>query len=123
MELFKLLGEIAVDNTKAKKALDEVAERAGTTSGEIETAVNKIGTVAGGIARGIGVAGAAIGGAWIAAIEGSREYRAEMGLLDGAFQASGHSSAEAKKTYSELNAVLGDTEQAVEAAQHIAMIE
>ncbi len=122
MELFKLLGEIAVDNTKAKKALDEVAERAGTTSGEIETAVNKIGTVAGGIARGIGVAGAAIGGAWIAAIEGSREYRAEMGLLDGAFQASGHSSAEAKKTYSELNAVLGDTEQAVEAAQHIAMI-
>ena len=45
-----------------------------------------------------------------------------MGLLDAAFQASGHSSTEAKNTYSELNAVLGDTEQAVEAAQHIALI-
>jgi len=122
MELFKLLGEIAIDNTKANKALDEVAERAGTTSGEVETAVNQIGTVAGNIAKGIGLAGVALGGAWIAAIEGSREYRAEMGLLEGAFQASGHSSAEAKKTYSDLNAVLGDTEQAVEAAQHIAMI-
>lgn len=63
-----------------------------------------------------------MGGAWIAAIEGTREYRAQMGLLDSAFQASGHSSTEAKNTYSELNAVLGDTEQAVEAAQHIAMI-
>ena len=122
MELFKLLGEIAVDNTKANKALDEVAERAGTTSGEVETSVNKIGTVAGNIAKGIGLAGVALGGAWIAAIEGSREYRAEMGLLEGAFQASGHSSAEAKQTYSDLNAVLGDTGQAVEAAQHIAMI-
>lgn len=67
-------------------------------------------------------AGMAIGGAWVAAIESSREYRAQMGLLDAAFQASGHSSTEAKNTYSELNAVLGDTEQAVEAAQHIAMI-
>jgi len=67
-------------------------------------------------------AGAALGGAWVAAIEGTREYRAQMGLLDSAFQASGHSSTEAKNTYSALNAVLGDTEQAVEAAQHIAKI-
>ena len=58
----------------------------------------------------------------MAAIEGSREYRAEMGLLDAAFQASGHNSTEAKNTYSDLNAVLGDTGQAVEAAQHIALI-
>ena len=122
MELFKLLGTIAVDSSGATKALDDVSEKAGSTSGEVSSAVSKIGTVAGNIAKGIGVAGAAIGGAWLAAIEGSREYRAEMGLLDGAFKASGHSSAEAKQTYSDLNAVLGDTEQAVEAAQHIAMI-
>ena len=122
MELFKLLGTIAIDSTKANQALDDVSEKAGSTGNEVSSAVSKIGTVAGNIAKGIGIAGAAIGGAWIAAIEGSREYRAEMGLLDGAFKASGHSSAEAKQTYSDLNAVLGDTEQAVEAAQHIAMI-
>lgn len=122
MELFKLLGTVAVDSSGATKALDDVSDKAGSTRDEVSSAVTKIGTVAGNIAKGIGVAGAAIGGAWIAAIEGSREYRAEIGLLDGAFKASGHSSEEAKQTYSDLNAVLGDTGQAVEAAQHIAMI-
>jgi len=122
MELFKLLGTIIVNNQQANEAIADTASNASAASKETQDAFNKIGTVAGGIVKGIAVAGAALGGAWIAAIEGSREYRAEMGLLEGAFKASGHSSAEAKKTYSELNAVLGDTEQAVEAAQHIAMI-
>lgn len=92
------------------------------TSGEVETHFNKIGTVATGIMKGMGAVGVAIGGALVAVTEGTREYRAQMGLLDSAFQAAGHSSGEAKSTYSELNAVLGDTEQAVEAAQHIAQI-
>ena len=122
MELFKLLGTIAIDNQPAIKAIDDTAKKASGMSKETSEAFSKIGSVAGGIAKGIGIAGAALGGAWIAAIEGSREYRSEMGLLDGAFKASGHSSDEAKKTYSDLNAVLGDTGQAVEAAQHIAMI-
>lgn len=122
MELFKLLGTIAVDGSKANKELDDVAANAGATSGEVETAVNKIGGVTVKIAKGIGVAGVAIGGAWIAAIEGSREYRTEMGKLDTAFVASGHSSETAKKTYSDLNAVLGDSGQAVEAAQHLAKL-
>lgn len=122
MELFKLLGTIAVDSSGATKALDDVSEKAGSTSGEVSSAVSKIGTVAGNIAKGIGVAGAAIGGAWLAAIEGSREYRAEMALLESAFATAGHSSTEAKNTYSELNAVLGDSGQAVEASQHIALL-
>lgn len=122
MELFKLLGSIAVDNSQANKALEETAAKAGASSEEVETAVNKIGTVAGGIARGIGIAGMAIGTAWVAAIEGSREYRSEMGLLDSAFLASGHSSETARQTYSDLNAVLGDTQQAVEASQHLAKL-
>ena len=92
------------------------------TTQEVETHFNRIGTAAAGIMRGMGTIGVAIGGAMLAVTEGTREYRAQMGLLDGAFQAAGHSSKEAKNTYSELNAVLGDTEQAVEAAQHIAQI-
>ena len=81
-----------------------------------------MGKAALGLGKFVVTAGAALGGAWLAAIEGSREYRAEMGLLDSAFQTAGHSSEEAKNTYSQLNAVLGDTGQAVEAAQHIALI-
>lgn len=122
MELFKLLGTIAVENTDANKALDDTGKKADGTSKQINDAFSKIGTAALGIGKAILTAGVALGGAWIAAIEGSREYRAEMGLLTSAFQAAGHSSTEAKNTYSDLNAVLGDTQQAVEAAQHIALI-
>ena len=122
MELFRILGTIAVDNEQANRAIADTASRADEASGETSSAFQKIGQAAGTIVKGVAFAGAALGGAWIAAIEGSREYRAEMGLLQGAFEASGHSSTEAKNTYSELNAVLGDTGQAVEAAQHIAMI-
>ncbi len=122
MELFKLLGTIIINNEQANEALEDTSERASDTGKETESTFGKISTAAGGLVKAVVGAGVALGGAWIAAIEGSREYRAEMGLLEGAFKASGHSSEEAKKTYSELNAVLGDTEQAVEAAQHIAMI-
>ncbi len=122
MELFKLLGTIAVDNQPAIKAMDETAKKANVTNKETSEAFSKIGSVAGTIAKGIVTAGAAIGGAWIAAIEGSREYRSEMGKLDTAFVTNGHSSEVAKQTYSDLNAVLGDSGQAVEAAQHLAKL-
>lgn len=122
MELFKLLGTIAIDTTEATKALDETTEKAQDSSKETESAFSKIGSAAGTLVKGFAVAGAAIGGAWVAAVEGSREYRTEMGKLDTAFQASGHSSEAAKQTYSDLNAVLGDTGQAVEASQHLAKL-
>lgn len=122
MDIFTLLGTIAINNTEANKALDDTANKADDTGKQIDDALGKVGSAALGIGKAVVTAGAAIGGAWIAAIESTREYRAQMGLLDSAFQAAGHSSKEAKSTYSDLNAVLGDTEQAVEAAQHIALI-
>lgn len=122
MELFKLLGTIAIDNDQANKALDDTGQKAKESGEETESAFAKIGNAAGKIAKGIGVASMALGGAWLAAIEGSREYRTEMGKLDTAFVANGHSSEAAKKTYSDLNAVLGDSGQAVEASQHLAKL-
>lgn len=122
MELFRLLGTIAIDNDQANRALEETGQRAQESSQETESAFAKIGAVAGKIATGIGIASVALGGAWLAAIEGSREYRTEMGKLDTAFVVSGHSSEAAKKTYSDLNAVLGDSGQATEAAQHLAKL-
>lgn len=66
-------------------------------------------------------AGAAVGGL-VAAAESTREYRKEMGKLEVAFTTSGHSSEAAKKTYQTLQGVLGETEQAVEAANHLAKL-
>lgn len=122
MELFRLLGRIAIDNTEANNALNETSQRANDSANDTESAFSKIGGVAKKVALGIGAAGLAIGGAFIGAVEGTREYRAEMGLLESAFLTAGHSSEEAKRTYSELNAVLGDSGQAVEASQHLAKI-
>ena len=122
MELFKLLGTIAIDNSQANTAIDETTQKAVDSEKETSSAFQTIGGVAGKIAKGVLTAGAAIGGAWIAAIEGSREYRTEMGKLDTAFVANGHSSEAAKQTYSDLNAVLGDSGQAVEASQHLAKL-
>lgn len=122
MELFKLFGSIAIDNTNAKQAIKETTDEAKASESEVSEAFTKIGGVAGRIATGIGVAGMAIGGAFIATIESTREYRKEMGLLESAFVTAGHSSESAKDTYSELNAILGDSGQAVEASQHIALL-
>lgn len=122
MELFRLLGRIAIDNDQANRALQDTSRQAGDTGNRVSSSVGKIGAAAGKLAKGIGVAGLAMGTAWIAAIEGSREYRTEMGKLDTAFVTNGHSSTVAKKTYSDLNAVLGDSGQAVEAAQHLAKL-
>ena len=122
MELFKLLGKIAIDNTEAKKALDETTDKAKKSESETSGAFSKIGKAAGTVALGIVGAGSAIGGAFLGAIEGTREYRVEMGKLDTAFVTNGHSSEAAKKTYSDLNAVLGDSGQAVEASNHLALL-
>ena len=122
MELFKLLGTIAIENDQANQALDDTANKAEDSSNQVDSALGKIGAGALKVAKGVITAGVALGGAWIAAIEGSREYRTEMGKLDTAFVANGHSSETAKQTYSDLNAVLGDSGQAVEAAQHLAKL-
>lgn len=122
MELFKLFGSIAVDNTKAKEALEETKDKAKDTADETEEAFSKIGNAAKTIVSGFAMVAGAVGGAFIGTVEGTREYRAEMGLLDSAYKTAGHSSEEAKQTYSDLNAVLGDSGQAVEAAQHLAKI-
>lgn len=57
-----------------------------------------------------------------AAAESTREYRADMGKLEVAFETAGHSSSAATKTYKELQGVLGDSGQAVEAANHLAQL-
>lgn len=122
MELFKILGTIAVDNEKANQAIDDTAAKADKSSGKTSESFKKIGKAAGTVARGIVTTGAALGGAWIAAIEGTREYRTEMGKLDTAFVTNGHSTDAAKKTYQDLQAVLGDTDVSVEAANHLAVM-
>lgn len=122
MEIFKLLGTIAVDNTQADKALTETSGKAENAGKKSESAFSKIGGAALNVGKAVVAAGTTLATAWVAAIEGSREYRTEMGKLDTAFTTNGHSSEAAKKTYQDLQAVLGDTDVSVEAANHLAVM-
>lgn len=122
MEIFKLLGTISINNDAANKALDDTKQKAQDTGEETESAFSKIGGAALNIGKAVIGAGAALGTAWIAAIEGTREYRTHLGMLDTAFHNSGLSSSAARQAYSDLHAVLGDGGQATEAAQHLALL-
>ncbi len=64
----------------------------------------------------------AASGALVAAAESTRDYRTEMGKLDTAFTDNGHSAGEAKAAYQELQGILGETDQSVEAANHLAKL-
>ena len=122
MELFSLLGKIAIDNTEANNAIDDTSKKAEDSANETESAFAKIGGAAKTVAIGIGTAAVAIGGAFVAAVEGTREYRVSMGQLETAFQTAGHEADVAKSTYNDLNAVLGDSGQATEASQMLAKL-
>lgn len=58
MELFKLLGTVAIDTAQAEKALDGVAKTAKTKSNEASEAFSKIGKAAGTIGKAVMTAGA-----------------------------------------------------------------
>lgn len=64
----------------------------------------------------------AIGKAMEALADNTREYRLEIGKLETAFSSAGHTTQEATETYQTLYSVLGETDRAVEAAQHIAKL-
>lgn len=122
MELFNLLGRISIDADAANKAIKDTTDNAQDSATEQQEAFAKIGTAAGTLAKGVMAVGGILGGAFIAAIESTREYRTSMGMLETAFAQQNLSAGAAKQTYSELNAVLGDSQQATEAAQQLAQL-
>ena len=122
MELFRLLGTIAIDNNAANEAIDDTGNRAENAETKTSGAFSKIGSAAAAVGRVVVGAGTVMAGAFVAAVEGTREYRVSMGMLETAFAQQNLSAGAAKQTYSELNAVLGDSQQATEAAQQLAQL-
>ncbi len=118
VEIFKLFGSIFVNNDEANKSISETEKKskgvASTLGNGIKTAA-KWGTAM--------VVGAVAGvGALSSVAESTREYRTEMGKLDTAFTTNKFSAADAKQTYSDLYAVVGDSGQATEAANHLSLL-
>ena len=122
MELFRLLGTISIDAQQANQAINDTTSNAQNSADQQQEAFAKIGSAAGTLAKGVVGAGAILGGAFVTAIEATREYRTSMGQLETAYTTAGHSAESAKDTYSELNSILGDSGQATEAAQMLAVL-
>lgn len=122
LELFRLLGTIAIENKEANDALKDTADKGDKAEGKLSKSFLKIGKSALKIGTAMGAAALAAGAALKNIADETREYRTEMGKLDAAYLSAGHSAEAAKQTYSSLAAVLGDTGQAVEASTHLAKL-
>lgn len=110
---------------KFDKSLKDVGDESGSAKDKLSqlgnTTKNALGTVAK-VGAAAAAAVAAVGAAVYAAVESTMEYRTAMGKLDTAFTTAGHSSETATETYNGLVRVLGDTDVAVEAANHLALL-
>lgn len=118
MDIFKLLGRIVVDNGEANENIEDTRGRAEGLGGILSSIGDKTAKFGTAMAK----YGSMVGGAWLASVEGSREYRTEMGKLSAAYTTSGHSADTAMNAYRLLYSVIGETDQAVEAAQQIALL-
>lgn len=118
VEIFKLFGSIFVNNDEANKSISETEKKskgvASTLGNGIKTAAKWGTAMVGGAVAGVG--------ALSSVAESTREYRTEMGKLDTAFATNKFSAADAKQTYSDLYAVVGDSGQATEAANHLSLL-
>lgn len=113
MEIFKLFGTILVDSSKAEESISKAEKKAEGFGSKLGNGIK--------IAAkwGLAIGGAAIGaaGAILKVDEATKEYRDNMAKLNAAYEATGKGTKEASQAYTELYKVLGDQDQATEAAQ------
>lgn len=118
LEIFRLIGSVFVDTDSAEKSLKKTDKTAEGFGSKLLT----VGKTAGKFAMAVGAGAVAAGTAIVALTESTREYRTEQGKLQSAFQTQNFTAEQARKTYTALNGVLGDSGQAVEAANHLAQL-
>lgn len=120
MNIFELFGTIAIKNKDANAAIEDTTKKAERSGSRIQAAFKKIGETSVKIGKPIVAAAAAAATAIAATVESTREYRTSMAQLDAAFKTHGFTVEDAKDTYKRLYAILGETDQSVEAANQIA---
>ena len=118
LEIFRLVGSVFVDTDDADKSLQKTDKNAESFGSKLLDVGKKAGQFAAGVVGAATAAGAAL----VAVTENTREYRTEQGKLQTAFETQNFTAEEARSTYEALNGVLGDSGQAVEAANHLAQL-
>lgn len=114
--------EVSKDSKKAAKGLDDVsssADKADESTGSLSK------TLAGGLAKGLaGLATAAVGAVtgFLSLSGSTSDTQEDMGKLEAAFTSAGHTSDTAKKSFEGMVGILGETDQSVEAVNHLAQL-
>lgn len=107
---------------KAKKSIATFAKDAKEKVNKFGEEFSKVGEKA---KQGLAIVGGAVAGAAAALLSlssSTQEYRTAQAKLNTAFETAGASAGTAKKVYNDLYRVLGDSDVAVEAANHLAQI-
>lgn len=126
-EELKVIISAEIDDLKkgvaeAKGEIDKFAESGESGFSKFNDGVSKAGQVSGSILKGTATAVAGVGGALMALVPATEEYRNAQAKLNTAFETAGSSTEQAKNTYNDLYRVLGDGDVAVEAAGHLAKL-
>lgn len=117
-EITKLKEELQ----KGQKEVEGFGKKSKVSFSDFNDGIQKAGDVA---KKSLATAGVAIAGAATALLAlsaSTAEYRANQAKLSAAFETAGASAEAAKSTYNDLYRVLGDDGQAVEAANHLALM-
>lgn len=123
MELFKIFGTIAVNGAEtAEQKIKNLSDTAKDGTERMKKGFTNIGHGAKVVATTTTAAFAAVGGAMVAAAEGTREYRVAMGKVQTAFESVGSSAEVGKQTYQDFYAVVGDQDRATEAVSNLAAL-
>lgn len=122
MNLFELYAKLSMDASEYEAGVEKAKTKGEALSGTLKNDLTKAADIgAKGLKIMAGVVVAA-GGSLVALSESTREYRTEMGKLTTAFETNGFTAETAYETYSDLQAVLGDTGQTVEAVNNLSAL-
>ena len=130
---FEKMGKKAGDASKdvesgmqsSKGSVEKLADAAKNTVTKFSSSMGKVGSAMKTVVKGgAAVAGAlaAAGGGIMALATGTQETVEDMGKLSAAFDVAGWSAEEARGVYDGFVGILGETDQAVEASNHLAKL-
>lgn len=115
-------GQVEQKSGQAAQKLDDMGDQAKQTGKETEDMSDAADRAAKAGLTALAAAATAAMGSLVACAEQSREYRTEMSKLTTAYEQNGFSASAAQDAYEDLQGILGETDQAVEAANHLAKL-
>ena len=121
----KALKESESELDKTSKALKDFGKNtddAGEKTSKFSDNLKKIGGIAGTAVAGLGAAAAGLVTGFLALGETTQDTMEDMGKLETAFTSAGHSIEAAEKSFSGMVGILGETDQSVEAVNHLAQL-